>query len=116
MPVTPVTGGEGRQLLELVGPEAIADEREWVDVGLGWTPDSRNVLFVKGNAKNPKARSLWRVPVVGGEPEDLGLEMEELREPVISPDGRHIAFTAGGIKSEVWVMENFLPKDKVAAK
>ncbi|MBI2948861.1 MAG: hypothetical protein HYY23_14570 [Verrucomicrobia bacterium] len=46
----------------------------------------------------------------------LGLEMEELREPVIALDGKNIAFTAGGIKSEVWVMENFWPKEKVAAK
>lgn len=44
------------------------------------------------------------------------MEMEELREPVIALDGKNIAFTAGGIKSEVWVMENFWPKEKVAAK
>jgi len=33
-----------------------------------------------------------------------------------SPDGRHIAFTAGTWKHERWVMENFLPEEKVAAK
>jgi hypothetical protein len=30
------------------------------------------------------------------------------------PDGRHIAFVAGGNKGEVWVMEDFLPRTKAA--
>jgi len=32
----------------------------------------------------------------------------------IHPDGRQIAFTAGEVKEEVWVMENFLPALKAA--
>ena len=90
--------------------------RELRDPGLGWTPDSRNVLFVKGNATNLKMRSLWRVPATGGKLTPIGLEMEKLREPVISPNGKHIAFTAGGNKTELWSMENFLPNDGVAKK
>lgn len=73
-------------------------------------------VFVKGNTNDQSLRSLWRVPVAGGEPEDLGLEMEKLRQPVISADGRKIAFTAGGRKTEVWVMENFLQNGQAAAK
>lgn len=61
-------------------------------------------------------RSLWRVPVAGGEPEQLGLEMEKLRQPTISPDGRRLAFTAGGTQNETWIMENFLPGKNVVAK
>lgn len=113
--VMAVSGGDSRPVVILRGVDAM-DLTFLPDQGLGWTPDSRCVLFVKGNANNSSMRSLWRVPIAGGESESLGLEMDELREPVISSDGRRIAFTAGGRKNELWVMENFLPKDKVAAK
>lgn len=111
--VMPASGGESRQLLELVGAEAKISVS---DDGLCWTADSRYVVFAKGKANNSKTRSLCRIPITGGEPEDLGLEMEGLRQPVISPDGRRIAFTAGGERREIWAMENFLPESDVAAK
>jgi len=116
--VLPVSGGEPRRLLELFGPEAIEEIHLYrsLDDALCWTPDGRYVVFVKANKNNLSLRSLWRVPVAGGEPEDLGLEMEKLRQPVISADGRKIAFTAGGSKTEVWVMENFLQNGHVASK
>ena len=114
----PISGGEPRRLVELIGPEAIEKIllTQGLDNALCWTPDGRYVLFVKANPNNQNLRSLWRVPVAGGEPEDLGLEMDRLRHPVISADGRKIAFTAGGSKTEVWVMENFLPNGQAAAQ
>jgi Tol biopolymer transport system component len=50
-------------------------------------------------------RSLWKVPAKGGEAESMGIEMEKLREPTISPDGSRIAFTGGDTKEEVWALE-----------
>jgi Tol biopolymer transport system component len=115
--VAPLRGGEPRELVELTGLEAIDSVlRGGHDRGLGWTPDNRHVLYVRGNRNNPKARELWRVAVAGGEPENLGLAMDGLRTLAVSPDGRWLAFAAGGNKAELWVMENFLPKEKVAAK
>ena len=35
-----------------------------------------------------------------------------MRELCVHPDTRRIAFTSGGDRSEVWVMENFLPVAK----
>jgi bla regulator protein blaR1 len=114
--IRPTNGGAVRKLVkfsELSGAEV----RSFLsDSGLGWTPDGRYVLFVKGKSDNSKVRSLWRVPATGGEPEALGLEMESLRQPAISPDGRYIAFTTGGSKVELWSMENFLPSVDVVAK
>ncbi|MCX6376441.1 MAG: hypothetical protein NTU88_10495, partial [Armatimonadetes bacterium] len=52
---------------------------------------------------------LWSVSVQGGEPRKLDLTAENMRDLSVHPDGRQIAFTAGQTKSEVWVMENFLP-------
>ena len=106
--VVPVGGGEARQILELAGTEAM-DLSYRTDNGLAWSHDSRHVLFVKGSANDPKMRSIWRVSIESGESSALGLEMEDLREPVMSPDGKRIAFTAGGKRSQIWAMENFLP-------
>ncbi|MBI4661042.1 MAG: PD40 domain-containing protein [Verrucomicrobia bacterium] len=116
--VAPLSGGESRQLAKLQGPEAIEEIHLYysTDEGLGWTPDGQNVLFVKGSPNDDRLRSLWRVSAAGGEPKPLGIEMEKLRQPLISPDGRHLAFTAGGTRTEIWVMENFLPPQKTAAK
>jgi len=47
---------------------------------------------------------------VEGKPEKVGLAMKRLRELRVHPDGRQIVFAAGGRKTEVWVMENFLPE------
>ena len=82
---------------------------------LSWTSDSRYVLFSRWNETNPTS-ILARVPVAGGEPAELGLEMEGIRDLRVSKDGRQIAFTSDTRGLGVWVMENFLPKNKMAAK
>jgi Tol biopolymer transport system component len=80
---------------------------------LAWTADSKNILYVKPQ-KGSKGVELWTVPVSGGEPQKAGLSMPQLMLLRVSPDGKNIAFTASEqpAKSEVWVMENFLPKEK----
>jgi len=48
----------------------------------------------------------------GGEAQKLW-EWEQrqiLRSPRIHPDGQRVAFFSGGYVSEMWGMENFLPK------
>jgi Tol biopolymer transport system component len=102
--VVPTAGGEARDVLgstELLWPVSIA-----------WAPDGQSVLFVKQpEARNSKTE-LWLVPVHGGEPRKLDLSAPNMRELSVHPDGRRIAFTAGGDRSEVWVMENFLLRAK----
>ena len=72
-----------------------------------WTPDSQNILV-------SILRRLWVVPADGGEPKALNLTGREIQDPVFSPDGRQIAFTAGGSKGELWVVENLLPQMRSA--
>jgi Tol biopolymer transport system component len=96
----PAAGGEARERLRFAKGETITS--------LAWTPDGRYLLF----GKRPPAfgtAELWRIPSQGGEPQSLGLAMTGLRHLSVHPDGRRIAFSAGEFKSEVWVMENFLP-------
>ena len=52
---------------------------------------------------------MWRVPAEGGEPERLGLTVDQLMWLRLHPDGRHVGFGTWQTKLEVWVMENFLP-------
>ena len=100
--VMPAAGGEARELLHGDG--------SLMRSGFGtlaWAPDGRSVLFARRTSSS--GTELWLVPVQGGEARKLDLAAENMRDLSVHPDGRHIAFTAGGDRTEVWVMENFLP-------
>ena len=103
--IAPSAGGETREVLRL--PEAeiprYPDRRSW----LVWTPDGRHLLFPR---LKDEAIELWRIPVEGGEPENLGLMMKKIEYLSVHPDGHRIAFTGPGPRSgnEVWAIENFL--------
>jgi Tol biopolymer transport system component len=82
---------------------------------LAWSADGRHLFFAliredPGKAIGLPQRSLWRVPVTGGAPEETGISMDRLRQMGPHPDGQRITFTSGQRAVEVWVMENFLPK------
>jgi Tol biopolymer transport system component len=88
-------------------PRELVGDAAWQDPGdsrvfLTWLPDSRHLLFTRGNA-------LWSVGIDGGGVRALGLPMKGRATIQLSPDGRRLAFTAGESKSEVWMMENLLP-------
>jgi len=93
-----------------------AESRELTEADSGlvlaWMPDGENILFGKPQDGSKDVVELWIVPVSGGEPQKAGLSMSRLMLLRVSPDGKSIAFTASEQpeKSEVWVMENFLPK------
>jgi Tol biopolymer transport system component len=99
--VMPAAGGEARDLLrgvQLPFPAPIA-----------WAPDGRSVLSARKPNPRDSKTELWSISVQGGEPRKLDLAAENMRDLSVHPDGRHIAFTAGEERSEVWVMESFLP-------
>ena len=79
---------------------------------LAWTADGKNILYGEPKEGSKGVVELWVVPVSGGEPQKAGLSMSQLLLLRVSPDGRNIAFTASEqpSRSEVWVMENFLPR------
>jgi Tol biopolymer transport system component len=89
------------------------------DIGSGtiaWSPDSRNVYFAR-RAPDAKTNRLCRVAVSDGALEELQFEAKELFELRLSPDGRQIAFVQfSKAHGEIWVMENFLPKDAKASQ
>jgi Tol biopolymer transport system component len=88
---------------------------DWSRIGgLAWTRDQRYLLFARRETVNvrefePRA-NLWRVPVIGGEPEYMGISVAgRLHFPQVHPDSRRIAFEAReSAPREVWALENFL--------
>ncbi len=95
-----------------------AESRELVEAGggttLAWMADGKNILYGKYQEGSEEIVDLWVVPASGGEPRKTGLSMARLTHLQVSPDGTQIAFTASEDpgKSELWVLENFLPARK----
>ncbi len=101
-------GGKPRELVRAEKGESLPGYP-----ALAWTPDGSQVLFTKSSTSPQDQKyEVWRVPAEGGEPRktNLAIAGAGLRDMRVHPDGRRISYTAGEpMKSEVWVMENFLP-------
>jgi Tol biopolymer transport system component len=102
----PTAGGAIRELAAFDGSGPLFTE---------WSSDSKHVLYcLEGRSQRPTA--LWEVPIEGGAPRGLGLEMRGLGRNSLNPDGKHIAFMGGGSRpAELWVIEN-IPALKPAGK
>ena len=83
-----------------------------------WSTDGRYIFF-PGISAGEEKWDIWYVPVEGGEPKRLGLDVYRLDNISPHPDGSRIAFDSFGPTlhgPEVWVMENFLPDAKAETK
>jgi len=77
--------------------------------GLKWTSDGRYII---ARALDTAAASseIWQVPAQGGTPLKLDLAVPKMNDFTLNPDNRRFAFSVDeGSKSELWVLENFLP-------
>ncbi len=108
--IMPASGGEPREIyrFEQGGNYVITP---------AWSADGRYIYFTK--LQKPQGQGniwdLYRVSAETGEAQKIDLSMAQLRQFSVHPEGRHIAFSSMGAnpeQSQVWVMENFLPKDK----
>jgi len=55
-----------------------------------WTPDGEAVLFISGRSGSSQ---VWRIPVDGGEAEQITHLALDTANLIVSPDGKQIAFT-----------------------
>jgi Tol biopolymer transport system component len=115
----PVAGGETTELVRAKEPEVIVGD------SLRWSSDSRYIVFgraqttsqeLQGSFPSGRKTQLFAISSHGGEPHTLGLAMDSVHSFSFDPTGHHIAFAAGRAKSEIWVMENFLPTLKAAQR
>jgi beta-lactamase regulating signal transducer with metallopeptidase domain/Tol biopolymer transport system component len=76
--------------------------------GLQWTRDGRYIIVW---TTDPAGSEIWRVPARGGTPLKLDISfVPKMAFFALHPDNRRFAFSVReGSKSELWVMENFLP-------
>jgi Tol biopolymer transport system component len=101
-------GGEVRELFQTM------DKGFFLD--LNWTADSRFLWFRRvtpsDDPKVPPKWESWKISPDGGNLQKLELVIPGggMR---LHPDGRQIAFYNGRGRRDLWVMENFLPTDKV---
>lgn len=112
--IIPAAGGEVREVhsFEQVGG--------WGLVDIAWSPDGRYVYFSKISSEQkgdkPFDWELWKVPVEEGHAEKTGLKMRGIRSFSVHPDGQRIVWASHSLgvepAPEVWVMKNFLPKNK----
>jgi Tol biopolymer transport system component len=72
----------------------------------GWTRDGRYFLVLAGGNR-------WRIPAQGGTPLKLEYSVPKMQWVALNPDNRRFFFGVNDeSKSELWVMENFLPPTK----
>ncbi len=108
--VLPVEGGKPREVAQITG----AGEGSWV---IAWTPDSREIIYGK-DLRAPDSRQLskscelWKVSIDEGKPRRLWGKLGSLKFLSVHPDGQRVAFSSDTWQVEIWVMENFLPKEK----
>lgn len=74
---------------------------------LAWSADSKRVLYCK---KQAGGSELWWVPAAGGTPERLTPLGQSIFTLAMDPAGKRIAWTAKSTTSEIWALENLLPR------
>jgi len=95
--IVSLNGGEPRELFRGLAQNYF----------LGWTRDGRYII---AQARGTASREIWRVPAQGGTPLKLDLSVPKTLAFKLHPDNRRFAFgVLEEFKSELWVLENFLP-------
>ncbi len=101
--VMPSAGGAGREVYRVRGPAMIG--------ALAFEPDGQHLIFIS-EAERGSRMKLLRIAVAGGQPGETGIEAKFLDKIMVHPNGKRIFYAAGTGTSEIWALENLLPKAK----
>ena len=91
--VIPVEGGKPRRLTftATLGRDDLGDRMGPNNIVIGWTPDSKNILYrTRQYTFNDFTGQLMLVPVEGGEPKEISLKNGGFAS--FSPDGNQLAY------------------------
>jgi len=76
-----------------------------------WAGDGHNIIARAVSNYDNEPSKIWRIPVLGGNPLQLDISVPNMISFALHPDNRHFVYSVREeSKSELWVMENFLPK------
>jgi Tol biopolymer transport system component len=103
--------GEIRRLVTARFPEDINYGYDMLE----WSPDGRFIYALKKPGGAGAPQEIWRVAASGGHATAIGVSPRNPQGLAAHPDGVRLAYSAGQMKSEIWVMENFLPPAAEAA-
>jgi len=101
--IMPSSGGQPREL-------RASDHNMFNKYAPVWTRDSQAILVSKRTAPPASEQQMWLLPVNGGSPKQVSLGVPEVLEWTLNPATDELAFVSGWGKSEVRVLENFLPR------
>jgi dipeptidyl aminopeptidase/acylaminoacyl peptidase len=91
---TDLDANRGRTDLWLVGVDGTGLRRLTAhpdaDTNPRWAPDGRSIYFLSSRSGSSQA---WRIPADGGEAEQVTRLPLDVSSLVVSPDGRHLAFS-----------------------
>jgi Tol biopolymer transport system component len=107
--VMPVIGGPNREVYRFTHSTNAS-------IRPAFSTDGRYLFLpIKTTPLEDPTQTLFRLPIEGGEPQDLGLKMISFRSLSAHPDGERLLFSSRGAEeknTEVWVIEDFLPEAK----
>ena len=78
-----LVGSDGTALRRLTSHKA-------ADSNPRWSPDGKSIWFISSRTE---ISQIWRIPIDGGEAEQVTDEPLDVGNLIIAPDGRHIGFT-----------------------
>jgi len=103
----PTAGGAAQELYSF-------DVMGMFTISPAWSADGKYIFFSSRVNPADAEWDMWRFSLEDRQAQKINLNMvSSFRHPSVHPDGRHIVFsTQNETPSEIWVIENFLPKDK----
>ena len=106
----PTEGGTPREILK--GKRDVTNLG--TPSGIAWTPDGKQLIF--GKMVSRDKTELWKISIEDGSLQKIGILSLPVHDIVVHPNGTRLAFSAIEYLAEVWVMENFLPKEEKKLK
>ena len=102
-------GGESQELFSFKHPGGFPSSHVW-------SKDDKYIIYcMRQSNQNGAKWNLMSVPVDGGKPMKIDLNIRGIYNLSIHPDGQHITFSSAGYsypKNHIWLIENFLPEIK----
>ena len=77
-----------------------------------WSKDGKHIFFATAPPKGKTNGEIWSIAADGGEPQPLGIAMNNVSDLDLHPDGKQLVFTNDEWRDEIWVAKNLFPSSK----